>query len=176
MGTPARELLVTLLLGDRTPFSLARELPAALAEFPPAEAAPALLRRIAQPRGGLDRFRSLRALNQLRQAHPHLSLDAECLARVLEIELAAARRDRTLRLTGERLGIARDGNPAGGLLLDLLQDKESRALERVFRTLDLLFPGRRLEQAFHATGPAVLRGARPPGRCSSSCSGAGATG
>ncbi|RPH72082.1 MAG: hypothetical protein EHM78_04665 [Myxococcaceae bacterium] len=151
MGTPARELLETLLLGERTPFSLARELPAALAEFPPAEAAPALLGRIAQPRGGLDRFRSLRALNQLRHAHPHLSLDAECLARALEIELAAARRDRALRLTGERLGIARDGNPAGGLLLDLLQDKESRALERVFRTLDLLFPGRRLEQAFHAT-------------------------
>jgi len=151
MGTPARELLETLLLGDRTPFSLARELPSALVEFPPAEAAAALLRRIAQPRGGLDRFRSLRALNQLRRAHPHLSLDAERLARALEIELAAARRDRTLRLTGERLGIARDGNPAGGLLLDLLEDKEYRALERVFRTLDLLLPGRRLEQAFHAT-------------------------
>jgi AAA family ATP:ADP antiporter len=151
MGTPARELLEALLLGERTPFSLARELPAALAQFPSAEVAPALLRRIAQPRGGLDRFRSLRALNQLRQAHPHLSLDAECLAQALEIELAKVRRDRSLRLTGERLGIARDGNPAGGLLLDLLQDKESRALERVFRTLDLLFPDRQLEQAFHAT-------------------------
>jgi ATP:ADP antiporter, AAA family len=147
MGRPARDLLAILLLRDTTPFARARELPAALAGFPPRDAAPALLARIAQPRGGLDRFRSLRNLNQLRRAHPALSLDGGSLAQALDVELAAASRDRALRIAGKRLSIAGDGNPAGRLLLELLQDKETRALERVFRTLDLLLPGRQLEQA-----------------------------
>ncbi|HUM12663.1 MAG TPA: hypothetical protein VLT82_17075 [Myxococcaceae bacterium] len=151
MGRPARDLLATLLLQETTPFALARELPAALAGFPPGEAAPALLARIAQPRGGLSRFRSLRALNQLRRAHPGLSLDGGRLAEALEVELAAASKDRALRIAGERLSIAGDGNPAGRLLVELLQDKETRALERAFRTLDLLLPGRQLEQAFRGT-------------------------
>jgi HEAT repeat protein len=151
MGRPARDLLATLLLRDSTAFAVASELPAALVGFPPGEVAPALLARIAQPRGGLDRFRSLRALNQLRSAHPGLSLDGGRLAEALDVELAAAERDRALRIAGERLSIAGDGNPAGRLLLELLQDKETRALERVFRTLDLLLPGRQLEQAFRGT-------------------------
>jgi AAA family ATP:ADP antiporter len=151
MGRPAGDLLATLLLRDSTAFAVARELPAALAEFPPGQAAPALLARIAQPRGGLDRFRSLRALNQLRSAHPGLPLDGGRLAEALDVELAAASEDRALRIAGERLSIAGDGNPAGRLLLELLQDKETRALERVFRTLDLLFPGRQLEQASRGT-------------------------
>jgi ATP:ADP antiporter, AAA family len=151
MGPPAGDLLATLLLRDSTAFAVARELPAALAEFPPGQAAPALLARIAQPRGGLDRFRSLRALNQLRSAHPGLSLDGGRLAEALDVELAAASKDRALRIAGERLSIAGDGNPAGRLLLELLQDKETRALERVFRTLDLLLPGRQLEQASRGT-------------------------
>ena len=83
-GRPARDLLATLLLRETTPFALARELPSALAGFLPGEAAPALLARIAQPRGGLDRFRSLRALNQLRSAHPGLSLDGGRLAEALD--------------------------------------------------------------------------------------------
>jgi ATP:ADP antiporter, AAA family len=151
MAEPARELLEALLLREQTPHGLARELPAALAEFPPEQAAAALLRRIAQPRGGLDRFRSLRVLNQLRRAHPRLALDTASLAAALEIELAAVHRSRSLRRAGERLGLAADGNPAARLLLDLLEDKENHALERVFRTLDLLLPGRQVERAFHAT-------------------------
>ena len=151
MGRPARDLLEQLLLLEQTPFTLARELPAALAGVPPEEAAPALLRRLTQPRGGLSRFRALRALNHLRREHPRLALDPESLASALRIELGAARRNRALREAGESLDLIGGGDPAGRLLLDLLQDKETRALERVFRTLDLLLPGRQLERAFHAT-------------------------
>jgi ATP:ADP antiporter, AAA family len=151
MGRPARDLLATLLLRDTTAFALASELPAALAGFPPGEAAPTLLARIAKPRGGLERFRSLRALNQLRRAHPGLPLDKGRLTEAVEVELAAASKDRALRIACERLSIAGDGNPAGRLLLEVLQDKETRALERVFRTLDLLLPGRQLEQVFRGT-------------------------
>jgi hypothetical protein len=151
MGPPARELLEALLLREETAFDLARELPAALAEFPPEQAAPPLLRRVAQPRGGLDRFRSLRTLNQLRRTQAHLALDSALLSAALDTELIAVQRNRSLRLASERLHLAADGNPAALLLVDLLEDKENRALERVFRTLDLILPGRQIERAFHGT-------------------------
>ena len=163
MGSPVRERLEMLLLSEKTPFALARELPAALAEFPPEEAAPALTRRLAQRRGGLDRFRSLRALNQLRRSHPRLPLHRDALSRALEFELGSATKDRALRLAGERLGIAGDGETAGRLLVDLLRGKEIQAAERVFRTLDLLLPAHKLEHAYHgarSTHPARQDAAR----------------
>ncbi len=149
IGAPAREQLETLLLSPDTPFALDRELPATLVRFPAESAAGALIRRLVQPRGGLARFRSLRALNQLRRDNPRLPLDRAALASALELELGSVLKNRALRLTGVRLRIATDHeNPAGMLLLDLLQDKERRAVERVFRVLSLLFPGGRLEQVY----------------------------
>jgi hypothetical protein len=148
-GAPAREQLETLLLAPDTPFAIDRELPATLARFPAEAAAPPLLRRLVQPRGGLARFRSLRALNQLRRNNPRLALDESALASALELELASVLKNRALRLMGTQLGVAREReNPAGMLLLDLLLDKERRATERVFRVLSLLFPGGRLEQVY----------------------------
>ena len=151
-GAPALAEMARLLLAPDTPFQLARELPATLARFPPESAARPLLQRLLQQRGGLDRFRSLRALNQLRRANPRLPLDARALESALELELASVFRNRALRLTGERLGIGGEsGNAAGRLLLDLLRDRERRATERVFRVLDLLHPGSGLEQVYLGT-------------------------
>ena len=150
MGGPAREELERLLLSEETSFALARHLPEALAKFPAGETASILVRRLAQRRGGLDRFRSLRALNELRRADPRLSLDRHSLETALDFEIRSATKDRRLRTTGERLGIAGsdEAAAAGRLLLDLLQDKEARALERVFRCLDLLLPGRALQRVY----------------------------
>jgi ATP:ADP antiporter, AAA family len=151
-GSPALLEMERLLLAPDTPFQLARELPATLARFPPESAARPLLQRLLQPRGGVDRFRSLRALNQLRRTNPRLPLDGRALESVLELELASVFRNRSLRLTGERLGIDREnGHAAGQLLLDLLRDRERRATERVFRVLDLLHPGSALERVYLGT-------------------------
>jgi len=148
-GTPAVVEMERLLLSPDTPFRLSRELPATLARFSPELAARVLLRRLIQPRGGLDRFRSLRALNQLRRDNPRLPLDQKQLEAALEIEFASAFKNRTLRLAGKRLGIAQEESDAAGrLLLDLLRDRERRAIERVFRVLDLLHQGSGLEQAY----------------------------
>ena len=76
IGTPALVELERLLLGPDTPYALVRELPACIARFPAEPATGPLLRRLVQARGGLDRFRSLRALNQLRRTHPRLPLDS----------------------------------------------------------------------------------------------------
>ena len=149
IGEPARLQLEQGLLAPETPFRIAREIPPTLARFPPESAAPSLLERLAQPRGGLDRFRAVRALDQLRRTYPRLPLDKGRIGAALEHELAAAFRDRSLRLTAVRLGVRTDQDaPAGQLLLDLLRDKEQLAIERVFRVLNLLFPADGLEKVY----------------------------
>jgi hypothetical protein len=150
IGTPALVELERLLLSPDTPYAVARELPASIATFPAETATGPLLSRLVQARGGLDRFRSLRALNQLRRTHSRLALDRASLASALEIELRSVYRNRVLRLAGVDLGIGRkDGRtPAGTLLMDLLRDRERRGIERTFRVLNLLLPGEGLEQVY----------------------------
>ena len=149
IGTPAFLELERLLLSPDTPYALVRELPASIAQFAPEPATGPLLSRLVQTRGGLDRFRSLRALNQLRRTHPRLPLARSALESALEIELRSVFRNRVLRLAGVDPDRTEDGRaPAGTLLLDLLRDRERRGIERTFRVLDLLFPGEGLEQVY----------------------------
>jgi len=150
MGTPALAELERLLLSPDTPYDLARELPPAIARFPAEPAAGGLLKRLVQPRGGLDRFRSLRALNQLRRTHPRLSLDRGALETALDLELRSVFRSRALRQAGIKLGLAQgDGaEPAGTLLVGLLAARARRGTERVFRVLSLIFPDEGLEQVY----------------------------
>jgi len=162
MGTPALEHLGARLLDESTSPQLDRELPAAVAAFPPAEAVPLLLRRIGAPRGGTSRFRSLRALNRLRQREPALQLDRDPLDRALAIELASATRSRESRLEALALGISEQTAAGGGaLLLEVLESRESLAAERVFRVLQLLFPEGGLERVYLGTrsGRPSVRGA-----------------
>ncbi|HET9155943.1 MAG TPA: hypothetical protein VFN91_04705, partial [Myxococcaceae bacterium] len=157
IGTPALEHLGARLLDESTPSEVDRELPAAVAAFPPAEAVPLLLRRIGAPRGGTSRFRSLRALNRLRQREPGLQLDRDLLDRALTIELASATRSRESRLEALALGISDQTAGGGGaLLLEVLGSRESLAAERVYRVLQLIFPDGGLERVYLGT-----RSARP---------------
>ncbi|HEY3586367.1 MAG TPA: hypothetical protein VGK85_04415, partial [Myxococcaceae bacterium] len=150
IGPSAVSELERLLLDPDTPYTLARELPASIARFPGDSATDPLLKRLVEPRGGLDRFRSLRALNQLRRNHPRLPLDLAALEIVLDLELRSVFRNRALRVAGADLGIGRGDvrMPAGTLLLDLLRDRERRAIERSFRVLGLMFPDGGLEQVY----------------------------
>ena len=157
MGAPALEHLGARLLDESIPYRLDRELPPAVAAFPPAEAAPLLLTRIGTPRGGASRFRSLRALNRLQRADSTLRLDRGLLERALSIEIASAARSRDARLEAVALGISdRTAGGGGALLLEVLQSKEHLAAERVFRVLQLLFPDQGLERVYLGT-----RSARP---------------
>jgi len=161
IGTPALEHLGDRLLDATTPFRLDRELPAAVAEFPPGAAAPFLLRRIGEPRGGTSRFRSFRALNRMRQRDPALELDRAVLERTLSIELATAHRNRETRLQAMDLGYSDRSGGAGAMLLDVLRSKETLAVERVFRVLQLLFPEQGLHRVYLGTrsGRTAVRGA-----------------
>jgi ATP:ADP antiporter, AAA family len=161
MGTPALQHLGDRLLDATTPFLVDRELPAAVAEFPPGAAAPILLRRIVEPRGGASRFRSLRALNRMRQRDPALELDRAVLDRTLSIELASAHRDRETRVQAMDLGYSDRSGGAGAMLLDVLRSKETLAVERVFRVLQLRFPEGGLQRVYLGTRSdrTALRGA-----------------
>ncbi len=123
-----------------------------MASFAPGEAAPLLLRRIGLPRGGVSRFRSLRALNRLRQADPSLKLERIGLEKALEIELSHALGNQRIRRRAMALGFNEGpSQDAGALLIDVLQSKETLAVERVFRMLQLLFPSERLERVYLGT-------------------------
>jgi len=149
MGATALEQLGALLLDPDVSVIIERELPAAIASFPPAMASPLLLRRIGEPRGGASRFRSLRALNRLRRADPTLALDRSLLERALALELSSALRGQQKRLQALTLGISdQPMTGAGALLLDVLRSKETFAVERAFRVLQLLFPDHELERVY----------------------------
>src|SRR5262249_11993294 len=124
-GTPALAEMRRDLLSTDTPYTIARELPASIARFPAGAAAGPLVERLLQPRGGLDRFRSLRALNQLRRSNPRLALDTAALETAFQVELRSVFRNRVLRQAAVKLGVGdREGRePAGTLLIDLLRDR-----------------------------------------------------
>jgi ATP/ADP translocase len=151
LGAPALEWLAERMRSPETRFQLARELPDTVARFPAQQAAPILLERLASQRGGLVRYRALRALNQLRRENPGLAFSDSGLEAVLSIELSAIFRNRALRLAASHFaGDASGSGPAGSLLLAMLEGKELLAVERMFRVLQLMFPRERLEHVFLA--------------------------
>ena len=152
MGAPALEHLGALLLDPDVSVIVERELPGAVASFSSQTAVTLLLRRIGEPRGGASRFRSLRALNRLRRTDPGLVLDRGLLDRALAFELSSARRGRQTRLQAMALGVSdQPVAAAGALLLDVLRNKESFAVERAFRVLQLRFPDHDLERVYLGT-------------------------
>lgn len=148
IGDPAIEWLAEQLHNAATPFQIAREIPATVARFPHFRAAPLLAERISSPRGGLVRFRALRALNQIHREHPDVSLPRPALEAALKIELTKVFKNRALRLAAARCREGKGECPAGALLLEILEGKEVLAIERVFRVLQLLFPNERLERIY----------------------------
>lgn len=148
IGQPALDALAEQIRSERTPYQVAREIPSTLARFPAEQAAPLLLERLTLPRGGLDRFRALRALNQLRRQNPTLPLSTEALEKALSIELSTVFKDRALRLATQHFAANDVDGPTASLLLELLRGKEILAIERVFRNLQLLFPMERVEHVY----------------------------
>jgi ATP:ADP antiporter, AAA family len=148
IGQPALDALAAQMRSELAPYQVAREIPTTVARFPPQLAAPLLLERLTFPRGGLDRFRALRALNQLRRQNPALPLSTEALEKALSIELSTVFKDRALRLATQHFAANGGDGPTGPLLLELLRGKESLATERVFRNLQLLFPMEQVEHVY----------------------------
>ncbi len=146
IGAPALEWLAQQLRSEETSFRVAREVPATVARFPHQRAASILLERLTVPRGGLVRFRALRALNQIRRESPSVTFQRSDLEKALSIELSTVFKDRALRLAASHFGSVNGAESAAGpLLRGMLEGKEALAIERVFRVLQLIFPRERVE-------------------------------
>jgi AAA family ATP:ADP antiporter len=132
-------------LQDRSlPTAIRRHLPRTLSAFGTDRAATVLLRELANEPDEAVRYKILRGLGRMRANRPTLPLDESLLYRHAQEAL-----DRAVTLLGYRQALGSNG--AGRLerlLRALLQNKEERALERVFRILDVLHPQSALEDVW----------------------------
>jgi AAA family ATP:ADP antiporter len=131
-------------LADR---SLAREvrrhLPRTLSRFPPAAAAPVLLRHLLPEPQGMVRFRIIRGLGRIAADNPGVPLDGAVLEEATSRTLEACFRLvhwRSVLEQGAREE-PRRATAGHGLLAALLKDKEIHAVERLFRLLGLQYRG-----------------------------------
>jgi ATP/ADP translocase len=154
LGEPALEHLARALADLETPPAVRRHLPRTISRFGSARAAEILVDRLPQERDGRVSYKILRGLGRMRMVDPTLPVDRTSLVGVAEqtlerlVELLAYRvaydLARSRRLAPPGAGGGRD------LLERLLVEKERRALERVFRILQIVEPGEDFETIFDA--------------------------
>lgn len=129
-----------LALGDAAlPHAVRRHVPHTIAAFGTPQAASTLLQQLQQEADGMIRFKVLRALGRMRTINSALLLDERTIQQAIELNLRAA--FRYLRWK-QVLRHGADQVPAEWreyllLLTDLLEDKETHTLQRLFRLLNL---------------------------------------
>lgn len=142
LGDPALDLVLRSFDDATLPREVAWGLPRTLAAFDPQVAAPLLVARLSTERDGVVRFRILRALRRIRANDPTVGLDPAVLLRLAEDTLR-----RAFQLLDWRVVLAEGAaaepsrrTPGNELLVEMLRDKESYAIGRVFVVLALLHP------------------------------------
>jgi AAA family ATP:ADP antiporter len=164
-GGPVFEALVSTLADLGQPVGVRANIPLALVELDLDSAAGPLLDGLLVEHDGFVRFRILRALNHARRVKPTLTLDEDILGRAATAAVDSAYRYLEWRLELEA-GADRRGarRTATWHLLDqLLREKEDNAVERLFRVLELRYPGERFRRLL-ATVRAGDRRSRAAGR------------
>jgi AAA family ATP:ADP antiporter len=139
-GAEGLAFLAQALEDQALPQELRRHLPRTIALFSPTEAAEVLQRHLPVESDGMVRFKMLRALNRL-ALYPEVTFDADLLRRATEATVEAAFRLVDWRRVLEEGAAAdpRRATPGHELLVRLLRDKETHALERISRLLALQF-------------------------------------
>ena len=138
LGAPALAAAAAALADPATPRSVRRHLPRTISRFPCDAAAPILTAALGAERDPRVRFKMLRGLGRLRTDCPELPLDELPVRAVATRSLERVFEMLTFRLA---VRVARaDATDTGRLLARLLDEKEARALERVFRALHILTP------------------------------------
>ncbi len=143
VGTEALDKLEQVLSDPWFDAAVRRHVPRTIMLFDPQRAGPILVQQLDRETDGSVRYRILRALGKLRQATPNLPLDETIIRKALErtlqnvFELMDWRRQ--LR-EGTKILPGRS-TPVQGLIVALLDHKESLAMERLFRLVGLMCPG-----------------------------------
>jgi hypothetical protein len=99
---------------------------------------------------GPQRYKVLRALNRVVEANPGITLDRAAIEEAIADTIASAFSYIDWQVAVERGATADEGRrtEAHVLIARMLRDKESNAIERVFRMLGLLAPGQRVQTIF----------------------------
>ena len=153
-------------LGDGgLPLRIRRQVPRTISLFPPRQAAPILVRRLLRERDGMTRFRILRGLGRIRTDHPDTPLDTGVLRDALEQTV-----DTALQLLRWRVSLVRSGaedprraTTGHEMLVTLLRDKETHAVERAFRLVACIVGGedlRSIHRGLRNTNPKVRASSR----------------
>ncbi|MFO0549744.1 MAG: hypothetical protein U0271_15230 [Polyangiaceae bacterium] len=151
-GPEAFAALSRALADVETPRIVRWSIPRALALVDPRRAAETLLANLPVEPDGLVRYRSLVALTAIVERQPDLKLPRDLIERELAVHVSRAYRylDRRLALAACVRSDPSLATPGLEFLMDLLQDKESNAIGRVFRVLSLAFPQHRFGTIYRA--------------------------
>jgi HEAT repeat protein len=105
------------------------------------EVAPFLLERLIKDSSGMVRFRCILALENMVEENPQLKLDRTILDQAIASTVARAYRYLDRRVALEQATTAQSKPETDGyaLLRSALHDKETNAIDRVFRLLDLSY-------------------------------------
>ncbi len=158
-GTAALRFLEHALSDHALPQEIRRHLPRTISPFPAEDAAPVLLQQLQTEPDGMVRFKILRGLGRIHSNDPDLPLDTAVLERATSATLQAALKviDWRLVLEAGAGSEARRLTPTHELLVRLLRDKQTHAVERLFRLLGLQFRLEDLRSIYRARSSANAR-------------------
>ena len=139
LGTKALSTLNAELGDAKLPHAVRRHLPQAIAAFGTPQAASILLQHLLEEDDGMIRFKVLRALGRMRSLNSGLVLDAKMIGQSIGQNLEAAFRYMRWKnnLRQQSGGVPDDLSEYHKLLIDLLNDKQSHTVQRLFRLLNL---------------------------------------
>jgi len=140
LGDAALERLVRALEDRDTRTAVRLHLPRTISRFATARAAAILVAQLLREYDHRVRYKILRGLGRMRADDPALAVDEEKLHEAAEMFLTRAAMLLTHRVAWEALAAAGTVPPSRDLLPALLENKERRALEAVFRILHILEP------------------------------------
>ena len=140
LGDAALDRLERVLADPETPPAVRLHVPRTISAFASQRAAAILGRRLPDEDDYRVRYKILRGLGRLRADDRSLPIDAEALQGASEKFLARAATLLVYRVAWNKLAEAGAVPASRGLLPALLEDKERRALESVFRVLHILEP------------------------------------
>jgi len=141
LGDVALDRLERALDDPETPPGIRLHVPRTISRFATARAAAILVQSLLREDDPRIRYKILRGLGRMRADDPNLPVDEDALRRAAETFLERAATMLQYRVAWDAL-VAAGAVPSGrDLLPGLLENKERRALEGVFRVLHILEPG-----------------------------------
>jgi hypothetical protein len=148
IGAPALAFLAASMDDETLPREIRLHLPRSIGRFPPADAVAPLWRRLQAERDELIRFKILRAVGRLVADDPSARpAPAAILQAIHDMSTAGLRYARwRATLNRERSQIA--ASPTERMLRQLVADKQTRAVEAIFRLLALGNPREDFERIY----------------------------